>query len=181
MIFAPIADCAGRAIGTAMGALSSDCSGWQMSIEMLGPDRSAMMITPSDGRLAIIMTNAIATASCRIDARSSVSEIAISAACPIDVSDHRVRAHVERAVLPNLMAVGTEQECFNRVRDCSITLARSAEFELREDLVDLRGRPGQKNPAVLVRVMTLRVFCEFRGTIVLGIERDRHHRDVRSQ
>ena len=52
-----------------------------MSIEMLGPDRSEITITPIDGRLAIIMTNAIAAAICRIDARSILSAIVISAAC----------------------------------------------------------------------------------------------------
>lgn len=36
-----------------------------------------MTITPTAGRLAIIMTNAIAAASCRIEARSIVSELAI--------------------------------------------------------------------------------------------------------
>lgn len=65
-------------MGTVAGALSSDCSGWQMSIEMLGPERSAMTIKPIDGRLAIIMTSAIAAASCRIEARSIVIEIAIT-------------------------------------------------------------------------------------------------------
>jgi len=61
-----------------------------MSIEMLGPLRSAMTIKPIDGRLAIIMTNAIAAASCRIEARSIVSEIAISAFAvrAINVRDH---------------------------------------------------------------------------------------------
>jgi hypothetical protein len=34
---------------------------------MLGPERSAMTITPIDGRLAIIMTNAIVAASCRTE------------------------------------------------------------------------------------------------------------------
>ena len=61
-----------------------------MSIEMLGPFRSAMTIKPIDGRLAIIMTNAIAAASCLIEVRSIVNEIAISAfaARAIDVGDH---------------------------------------------------------------------------------------------
>jgi len=48
-----------------------------MSIEIVGPERSAMMITPIDGRLAIIMTNAIAAAIRRIEARSIVIEVAM--------------------------------------------------------------------------------------------------------
>ena len=61
-----------------------------MSIEMLGPLRSAMTIKPIDGRLAIIMTNAIAAASCRIEVRSIVNEVAISAfdARAINVGGH---------------------------------------------------------------------------------------------
>ena len=48
-----------------------------------------MTIKPIDGKLAIIMTNAIAAASCRIEARSIVHEIAISAFATraIDVGD----------------------------------------------------------------------------------------------
>ena len=81
-----------------------------MSIEMLGPLRSAMTIKPIDGRLAIIMTNAIAAASCRIEVRSIANEIAISAfaARAIDVGDDRTGADIERVVLPQLMAVGTK-------------------------------------------------------------------------
>ena len=71
-----------------------------MSIEMLGPERSEITITPIDGRLAIIMTNAIAAASCRIEVRSIVNEVAISAARAIDVGGHRIGADVERVVLP---------------------------------------------------------------------------------
>ena len=100
-----------------------------MSIEMLGPERSEITITPIDGRLAIIMTNAIAAASCRIEARSIVSEIAMSAACAIDVGGHCIRAHVERVVLSNLTAVGTEQERGDRMRNRSVALARPAQFE----------------------------------------------------
>ena len=49
-----------------------------------------MTIKPIDGRLAIIMTNAIAAASCRIEVRSIFNEVAIStfAARTIDVGDH---------------------------------------------------------------------------------------------
>jgi hypothetical protein len=61
-----------------------------------------MTIKPIDGRLAIIMTNAIAAASCRIEARSIVNELAISAfaARTIDVGDDRIGADIERVVLP---------------------------------------------------------------------------------
>ncbi len=84
-----------------------------MSIEMLGPEGSEITITPIDGRLAITMINAIVAAICRIEARSIVSAIVISSARAVDVGDHRVRAHVERVVLSNLAAVGTDQECLD--------------------------------------------------------------------
>src|ERR1700723_1893236 len=100
-----------------------------MSIEMLGPKRSEITMTPIDGRLAIIMTNAIAAASCRIEARSIVSEMAISAAHAIDVGGHCIRAHVERVVLSNLAAVGTEQERGYRMHNRSIALACPTQFE----------------------------------------------------
>src|ERR1700686_2470266 len=100
-----------------------------MSIEMLGPERSEITITPIDGRLAIIMTNAIAAASCRIEARSIVSEMAMSAARAIDVGSHCIRAHVERVVLSNLTAVGTEQERGYGMRNRSVAVARPAQFE----------------------------------------------------
>lgn len=60
------------------GELSSDWIGWQMSIEILGPERSEMMVTPIDGRLAIVMTNAIAAASRLIEARLIASEVPIA-------------------------------------------------------------------------------------------------------
>jgi len=47
-----------------------------MSREMLGPERSAITITPIVGKLAIIITSAIAAASCRIVIRSIPSEMA---------------------------------------------------------------------------------------------------------
>ena len=100
-----------------------------MSIEMLGPERSEITITPIDGRLAIIMTTAIAAASCRIEARSIVSEMAMSAAHAIDVGSHCVGAYVERIVLSNLASVGTEQERRYRMRNRSIAVARPAQFE----------------------------------------------------
>src|SRR5258708_22940645 len=100
-----------------------------MSIEMLGPERSDITITPIDGKLAIMMTNAIAAASCRIEARSIVSEMVISAAYAIDVRGHCVRAHVERVVLSNLTAVGTEQERGYRMRNRSIAVACPTQFE----------------------------------------------------
>lgn len=127
----PIAACAGRAISTAPVDVSSDGSGWQMSIEILGPEGSETTITPIDGRLATIMTKAIAAASCRIEARSIVSELAISApaARTVDVGDYRVRAHIERVVLANLMAVGTEQECLDGMGNRSIALARPPQVE----------------------------------------------------
>ena len=78
-----------------------------MSIEMLGPERSAMTIRPIDGRLAIIMTNAIAAAICRIEVRSIMSAIVMLAARAIDVSHHCVGAHVKSVILSNLTAIGT--------------------------------------------------------------------------
>ena len=56
---------AGRAISTVPVETSSDDSGWQMSSEMLGPERSEITMTPIDGKLAIAITSAIAAASCR--------------------------------------------------------------------------------------------------------------------
>jgi len=100
-----------------------------MSIEMLVPELSEITITPIDGKLAIVMTNAIAAASCRIEARSSMSAVVISAVCAIDVGGHCIRAHVERVVLSNLTAVGTEQECLDGMRNRSIALARPTKFE----------------------------------------------------
>jgi hypothetical protein len=76
-MFAPVSGRAGRAIGTALVEVQSDCSGWQMSIEMVGPERSNMTIMPTAGRLATIMTNAMTAASCRIEVRPIVSEVAI--------------------------------------------------------------------------------------------------------
>ena len=144
-----------------------------MSIEMLGPELSETNITPIDGRLAIIMTNAIAAASCRIDMRSILSAIAISAfaARAIDVADYRVRTYVERVVLTNLVAVGTEQKCGHRMSNRSVALAPPAELEQRKDLVNSLRRTSQENPSVPIRMMPLRVLREFRGTVVLGIER----------
>ena len=80
-----------------------------MSIEMLGPLRSAMTIKPIDGRLAIAMINAIAAAICRIEVRLIMSEVVMLAARAIDVSHHCIRAHVNRVILSNLAAVGSEQ------------------------------------------------------------------------
>ena len=100
-----------------------------MSIEMVGPERSEITITPIDGRLAIIMTNAIAAAICRIEARSIVSEVAMSAAHAIDVGGHCIRANVERVVLSNLTAAGTEQERGYRMSNRSIAIARPTKFE----------------------------------------------------
>ena|ERR1700722_8438703 len=100
-----------------------------MSIEMLGPERSEITITPIDGRVAIIMTSAIAAAICRIEVRSIVSEMAMLAARAIDVGGHCIRTHVERVVLSNLTAVRTDQECLDGMRNRSVALARPAQFE----------------------------------------------------
>jgi len=118
-------------MGTTAGALSSDCRGWHTSIEMLGPEPSEMMITPIDGRLASIMTNAIAPASCRIEARSIASEILMPALAvrALNVGDNSVRAHIERVVLANLMAVGTEQESGYGMSNRSVALSHPAQLE----------------------------------------------------
>src|ERR1700722_12009362 len=138
-----------------------------MSIEMLGPERSEITITPIDGRLAIIMTNAIAAASCRIGARLIASAIVISAACAIDVGGHCVRAHVERVVLSYLPAVGTEQKRGYRMCNRSVALARPAQLEQREHLVDFRGRPRQKDPSILACAMALSILCKFCRAVML--------------
>src|SRR5208283_4210272 len=114
-ILSPNSGRAGRAIRTVPVETSSDDSGWQTSSEMLGPERSEITMTPIDGRLAIAMTSAITAASCRIEQRSIVIEVAIRqrsafAAGPSNVGDDIVGAHVECAILANLMAVGAEQE-----------------------------------------------------------------------
>src|ERR1700722_9110036 len=152
-----------------------------MSIEMLGPERSELTITPIDGRLAIIMTNAIAAASCRIEARSIVSDIVMSAARAIDVCGHCIRANVERVVLSNLTAVGTEQECRYRMRNRSIAVARPAQFEQCEHLVDFRGRACQKDPSILACAVALSVLRKFGGAVVLGIQRYRDDSHIGSQ
>src|SRR5260370_37175188 len=103
-----------------------------------------------------------------------MSEVAISAFVPraIYVIDHRVRAHVKRAILPNLMAVWTEQECLDRMRNRSVALARSAQVEQGQNLVDFRRRSSQENPAGPLRIMALRVLRELRRGVVLGIKRN---------
>src|SRR5579862_9275721 len=127
------------------------------------------------------MTNAITAASCRIEARSILSAIVISAACAIDVGDHCIRAHVERVVLTNLTAVGTYQKCLDRMRNGPVALARTPQFEQREHLVDFRRRSRQKEPAVLTCVVALRILRKFSGGIMLRIERYRDYPDVGSQ
>ena len=100
-----------------------------MSIEIVGPERSETTITPIDGRLATIVTNASAAASCRVEVRSSMSLVAtISAfaARTIDVGDYCFRTHIERVVLSNLMAVGAEQECGHGMRYRPVALAHPA-------------------------------------------------------
>jgi hypothetical protein len=107
---------AGRAIKIRVEEVSNDCSGWHTSREMDGPLRSATTITPIVGRVAIIITSAIAAASWRIVRRSIPSEVftfylLAVADRTIDVGCYIFRADVERVVLADLMAVGTEQEC----------------------------------------------------------------------
>jgi hypothetical protein len=53
-------------------------------------------------------------------------QLSAFAARPSNVGDDIVGAHVESAVLANLMAVGAEQECLDRMRNRSIALARAA-------------------------------------------------------
>src|SRR5450755_317052 len=96
----------------------------------------------------------------------------------IDVVGHRRRRHRDAVILAKLAAVRAEQETRRDVVDGAIGLTRALDFENRKVVVDLRRRPGEKNPIGAVGAMRVGIFEELRRIVMLGIERDRHEADL---
>src|SRR5215469_1992778 len=95
----------------------------------------------------------------------------------VDVTHDRVDRHVECVVLPDLAAVGTDQESRNVVGYRAVALALTHELKPGELLVNLRGSPGEEKPAVARDTLSLGIVTQFLRRVVLRIERegdDRH-------